>query len=175
MEICVCLFSGQLLSLFPFLSSCAFPCHPPWDWSGSRCCCKGESSVVKECCPFIGICMDWLTWFPWCLPPTESIVGGTRLFTGSIFCWFLFFYVTENYHVAFRAVWQRLHFSLYVFCFPYILLCKGSHLCLKTRSVCKSVCDDWDEECEWVEKNRRHVFVAYSLSVLPSLSECVTQ
>lgn len=67
---------------------------------------------------------------------------------------------------AFRAVWQRLLFSLYVCYFPLILSYKGSHLALKARFACKSVCDDWDEECEWVEKHRRHIFVAYSLSVL---------
>lgn len=76
---------------------------------------------------------------------------------------------------AFWAVWQRLLFSLYVCCFPLILLYKRSHLCLKGRSVCKSVCNDWDEECEWAEKCRRHMFVAYSLSVLTSLSECMAQ
>lgn len=140
----------------------------PWDGSGSRCCSKDEiivHNVVKERCPFTGICMDWLTWFPRCSPPTESIVGGTRLFTESIFCWFVFFFLSQKITLVLSELSDR----------DYSFPSKGSHLCLKTRSVCKSVCDDCDEECEWVEKHRRHVFMASSLSVLTSLSECMAQ
>lgn len=108
--------------------------------------------------------MDWLTWFPRCSPPTESIVGGTRLFTESILISF-FFFLSQKITLVLSELSDR----------DYSFPSKGSHLCLKTRSVCKSVCDDCDEECEWVENHRRHVFMASSLSVLTSLSECMAQ
>lgn len=175
-SVCIC-FPGSF-SLFLFLSPCVLPCHPPWDGSGSRSCSKDESNVVKNsvhlwepawinCCDSPGV-----------HHPLSLLLEAQGYLLAAFSADFFFFFYHRKlgaFTGAFWAVWQRLLFSLYVCCFPLILLYKRSHLCLKGRSVCKSVCNDWDEECEWAEKCRRHMFVAYSLSVLTSLSECMAQ
>lgn len=106
----VCLLSGQLFSLFPFLSSCALPCHPPGD-GGSRHCCKGW----EQCSEIMLSIYRNLHGLIEVMPQVFT--------THWVYCWrhkaiywqpflLISFFFPENYSGASRVVWQITLFPL---------------------------------------------------------------